>query len=66
MVPKMAGGHAIIIANAHRRHEKERKEQEERKKREREERLICRKTISCRACMDYLPETCPKKKINHK
>lgn len=66
MVPNMAAVHAIIIANAHRRHEKERKEQEERERREREERLICRKTISCRACMDYLPESCPKKKINQK
>ena len=40
MVPNMAGVHAIIIANAHRRHEKERKKQEEREKHEREERLI--------------------------
>lgn len=66
MVPNMAAVHAIIIANAHRRHEKERKEQEERERREREERLICRKTISCLACMDYLPESCPKNKINQK
>jgi hypothetical protein len=66
MVPNMAGVHAIIIANAHRRHEKERKEQEEREKREREERLICRKTIPCWACYDEFSESCPKKKINKK
>jgi len=50
MVPNMAAVHAIIIANAHRRHEEEykrerkRREQEEK---ERAERMICRKTISC-------------------
>lgn len=44
MVPNMAAVHAIIIANAHRRHEEEykrecqRREQEEK---ERAERMIC-------------------------
>lgn len=69
MVLNMAAVHAIIIANAHRRHEEEYKrecQRREQKEKERAERMICRKTISCRACMDYLPETCPKKKINQK
>lgn len=68
MVPNMAAVH-IIVANAHRRHEEEYKrecQRREQKEKERAERMICRKTISCRACMDYLPETCPKKKINQK
>lgn len=69
MIPNMAAVHATTIAAAHRRHEEEYKREHQRREqeeRERAERMICRKTISCRACMEHLPDTCPKKKINPK
>lgn len=61
MVPNMAAVHAATIAAAHRRHERERQEEERRL----QESKICRKTIPCKYCMDYLnPDNCTKEKVN--
>jgi len=67
MAPNMAVVHAIIIANAHRRHEKERKEQEAREakyRKAKEQGEICYKTSPCEWCM-YCYD-CSKTKANQK